>query len=127
MLDTIDNNKVDNYNPLYTWDEPIKTKIEKICKKAYGATSVEYSDLALYQIADYTQRGYDNFPIVMCKTPASITDNPKILGAPKEHTVHIREVRLFAGAGFIVPISGSILMLPGHVKMPRCRDDYTLK
>lgn len=127
LLDTIYNNKVDNYTPLYTWDEPIKTKIEKICKKAYGATSVEYSDLALHQIADYTQRGYDNFPIVMCKTPTSITDNPKILGAPKEHTVHIREVRLFAGAGFIVPISGSILMLPGHVKMPRCRDDYTLK
>ena len=113
--------------PLYTWNEPIKTKIEKICKKAYGATGVEYSELALNQINDYTNRGYSNLPIVMCKTPASITDNPKVLGAPTEHTIHIREIRLFAGAGFLVPLSGSLLMLPGHVKMPRCRDDYTLK
>ena len=117
-----------NYIELFnTSPGTIKTKIEKICKKAYGATEVEYSELALKQINDYTNRGYSNLPIVMCKTPASITDNPKILGAPTEHTIHIREIRLFAGAGFLVPLSGSLLMLPGHVKMPRCRDDYTLK
>ena len=127
ILNTLDKTSVSGYLPLYTWNEPIKTKIEKICKKAYGATEVEYSELALKQINDYTNRGYSNLPIVMCKTPASITDNPKILGAPTEHTIHIREIRLFAGAGFLVPLSGSLLMLPGHVKMPRCRDDYTLK
>ena len=127
ILNTLDKTSVSGYLPLYTWNEPIKTKIEKICKKAYGATKVEYSELALKQINDYTNRGYSNLPIVMCKTPASITDNPKILGAPTEHIIHIREIRLFAGAGFLVPLSGSLLMLPGHVKMPRCRDDYTLK
>lgn len=103
----------------------LKAKIKKICEKAYGATAVEYTDEALAQIDDYTNRGYDKLPIVMCKTPASITDDQKVIGAPKEHTIHIREVRLFAGAGFIVPISGSLLMLPGHVKLPRCRDDWS--
>ena len=127
LLKILDDNQVSSYQTLYDWNEPIKDKIEKICKKAYGATAVEYSELALQQIDDYTRRGYDKLPIVMCKTPASITEDPKIIGAPKEHTIHIREVRLFAGAGFLVPISGSILMMPGHVKMPRCRDDYTSK
>lgn len=124
LLKTLEETNINSYTTLYAWTEPIKTKIEKICTKAYGATAVEYTEEANKQIDDYTNRGYGNLPIVMCKTPASITDNQKVIGAPKEHTVHIREVRLFAGAGFIVPISGSLLMLPGHVKLPRCRDDY---
>lgn len=124
LLQTLNATKVTTYNTLYQWNEPIKTKIEKICTKAYGATAVEYSEEALKQIENYTNRGYNNLPIVMCKTPASITEDPKILGMPKEHTIHIREVRLFAGAGFLVPISGSLLMLPGHVKNPRLLDSY---
>jgi len=127
IMNTLNSTSAINYSPLYTWSEPIKVKIEKICKKAYGATNIEYSEQAEKQIEDYTNRGYSDLPIVMCKTPASITDDPKIIGAPAEHTIHIREVRLFAGAGFLVPLSGSLLMLPGHVKMPRCRDDYTSK
>lgn len=125
VMNTLNTTAIADYTPLYTWEEPIKTKIEKICKKAYGATNIEYSELALNQINDYTNRGYSNLPVVMCKTPASITADPKILGAPAEFTIPIKEVRLFAGAGFIVPLCGPILMMPGHVKMPRCRDDYT--
>lgn len=124
LLDTLKNTSVAEHKTLYSWDEPILEKIDKICKKAYGATDVEYSEKALLQIVDYANKGYDKFPIVMCKTPASITDDPKVLGAPASHTIHIKEVRLFAGAGFLVPISGSILMMPGHVKKPRCLDDY---
>ena len=124
LLRVLDNTYINSYEPLYKWDEPIKTKIEKICKKAYGATNIEYSDLALTQIYTYEKRGYNSFPIVMCKTPASITDDPKIIGMPKEHTIHIREIRLFAGAGFLVPISGSLNLLPGGVKKPRLLDNY---
>ena len=124
LTDVLENTSIETYHTLYSWEEPIKTKIEKICKKAYGATTIEYTELADKQIEEYTKRGYGNFPIVMCKTPASITDNQKVLGAPKEHTIHIKEVRLFAGAGFLVPISGSILLLPGGVKTPRLRDDW---
>ena len=125
LLDVLNDYKVEKYAPLYDWNEPVKQKIFEICSKAYGATAVEYSEKADKQIAEYEAAGYGKLPIVMCKTPASITDDQHVLGAPKEHAVHIREVRLFAGAGFIVPISGSVLMMPGHVKMPRCRDDWT--
>lgn len=114
------NTEVLDYSAIYSWDEPITEKISKICTEVYGAKDVEYSDLAKEQIKEYTERGYDLLPICMCKTPASITDDPKILGAPENFIIHIREVRLFAGAGFLVPLSGSLLMLPGHVKNPRC-------
>lgn len=113
-------------NTLYKNTEPwsIMDKIGAICDKCYGAGSVEYSDLAVQQILDYETRGYRTLPVCISKTPASITDDPKVLGAPKEFVIHIREIRLFAGAGFIVPLSGSLLMLPGLGKTPRLSDDY---
>lgn len=112
---------------LYKPEWSIKDKISAICKKCYGTNYVEYSELAEAQIADYEARGYSEFPICISKTPASITEDPKVLGAPKDFTIHIREVRLFAGAGFIVPLSGSLLMLPGLGKVPRLSDSYTSK
>lgn len=69
-------------------------------------------------------KAIEELPVCISKTPASITDDPKVLGAPKEFVIHIREIRLFAGAGFIVPLSGSLLMLPGLGKTPRLSDDY---
>lgn len=113
-----------HYTPLYNWDEPIADKILKICFKCYGATDIEYSDLARIQMQEYEKRGYGKLPICISKTPASITDDQKVLGAPKDFTIHIREIRLFAGAGFLVPLSGSLLMLPGLGKTPRLSDDY---
>ena len=115
---------VEEYKPLYDWDESILDKISDICEKTYGATGVEYTEEALRQIEDYTARGYGNLPICISKTPASITDDQKILGAPKDFKIHIREVRLFTGAGFLVPMSGTLLMLPGLGKTPRLSDDY---
>ena len=90
----------------------------------YGATGVEYTEEALAQLKDYEERGFGNLPVCISKTPASITDDPALLGAPKDFIIHIREVRLFAGAGFIVPLSGSLLMLPGLGKTPRLSDNY---
>lgn len=114
------------YTPLYknTLEYTLKDKIEAICFKCYGATSIEYTEEALNQIKDYEARGYTQFPICISKTPASITDDQTILGAPEFFTIHIREVRLFAGAGFIVPLSGTLLMLPGLGKIPRLSDNY---
>lgn len=120
LIQELNTSSTNSFNTIYNWDESITEKINKICTEVYGATGVEYSDLAKAQIEDYTKRGYDKLPICMCKTPASITDDPKVLGAPAEFIIHIREIRLFAGAGFLVPLSGSLLMLPGHVKNPRC-------
>ena len=106
------------FKPLYDWSEPIKQKIEKICKQIYGAANVEYSELAEQQISKYTEMGYDKLAICVAKTPNSLTEDPKILGAPTGFTIHIREIRLSAGAGFLVPLTGAIMTMPGLPKEP---------
>ena len=112
------------FKPLYAFTDSLKSKIGTICKEVYGAARDEYTEEALAQLKDYEERGFGNLPVCISKTPASITDDPALLGAPKDFTIHIREVRLFAGAGFIVPLSGSLLMLPGLGKVPRLSDNY---
>ncbi len=111
-------NKKSNYHPLYDVNKPIKEKIETICKEIYGAGNVVYTEDAEKQIEDYTKLGFDKTPICIAKTPQSLTDDPKVLGAPKGFTVTIREVRLSAGANFIVPLTGAIMTMPGLPKVP---------
>ena len=112
------NNKESNYHPLYDVNLPIKDKIEIICKEIYGAGEVVYTDEANKQIVDFTTLGFDKTPICIAKTPQSLTDDPKVLGAPRGFTVTIREVRLSAGANFIVPLTGAIMTMPGLPKVP---------
>lgn len=112
------NNKESHYRPLYDTNLPIKDKIEIIAKEIYGAGEIVYSDLAEQQIKDFTKLGFDKTPICLAKTPQSLTDNPKILGAPTGFTITIREVRLSAGANFIVPLAGSVMTMPGLPKVP---------
>ena len=113
-----------NFKPVYSFNESIFDKIEKICKQIYRADGVEYSIEAIAQINKYTEMGYDSLPICISKTPNSFTDDAKILGAPNGFKIHIREVRLYAGAGLIVPLSGSLLLMPGLPKKPRCMDEF---
>ena len=112
------NTKESHYHPLYDANLPIKTKIETICKEIYGAGEVVYTEVADKQIEDFTKLGFDKTPICIAKTPQSLTDDPKVLGAPKGFTVTIREVRLSAGANFIVPLTGAIMTMPGLPKVP---------
>ena len=114
VLDT----KESHYKPLYDTNLPIKEKIETIAKEIYGAGEVVYSELAEQQIKEFTDLGFDKTPICIAKTPQSLTDNPKILGAPTGFTITIREVRLSAGANFIVPLAGSVMTMPGLPKVP---------
>ena len=113
-----------HFKPLYDFNWRIKDKIETICKEIYGAKDVEYTEEALQQIDKYETMGYGNLPVCISKTPNSLTDNPKILGRPENFTIHIREVRLYAGAGLIVPLSGTLMLLPGLPKEPRCLDKF---
>lgn len=109
------------FTPLYSLaDEKlsIKDKIELISKKIYGAGNVVYTDLANEQIKKYTDMGYSDLAVCMAKTPNSLTDDAKVLGAPTGFTVTVREVRLSAGAGFIVPLTGQIVQMPGLPKHP---------
>ncbi|MCQ2815033.1 MAG: formate--tetrahydrofolate ligase [Bacilli bacterium] len=107
-----------NYSPIYKLDDSIKNKIETICKEIYRAGKVEYSDLALKQIVEYEKLGFSSSYICIAKTPQSFTDDAKVLGAPQGFTITIREVRLSAGAKFIVPLTGSIMTMPGLPKIP---------
>jgi len=117
VLDTIEA----NFTPLYPiGDESysIRDKIGLICQKIYGAGNVVYTDLANEQINKYQDMGYRGLAVCMAKTPNSLTDDAKVLGAPTGFTVTVREVRLSAGAGFIVPLTGAVMTMPGLPKEP---------
>ena len=107
-----------HYHPLYDVNKSIKEKIETICKEIYRASEVVYTEEAEKQIKEFEALGFDKTPVCIAKTPQSFTDDPKVLGAPTGFTVTIREVRLSAGAGFIVPLTGAIMTMPGLPKVP---------
>ena len=119
-------NAESHYKPMYktTTNWSIKDKIGRICYKIYHADDVEYSEEAEEKIRKYAEMGYSTAYVCISKTPNSFTDDPKILGAPEGHTVHIRDVKLYAGANLIVPLTGSVMTMPGLPKEPRCLDKF---
>jgi formyltetrahydrofolate synthetase len=98
---------------LYPLDAPIKQKIETIALEVYGADGVEYLPRAERQIRRYTEQGLSSLPICMAKTPLSLSDDPKLKGRPTGFRIAIREVRAYTGAGFLCPIAGDIMTMPG--------------
>jgi formate--tetrahydrofolate ligase len=110
--------KPSSFDFLYELDLPVKTKIETICKKIYGAAAVNYSKEAENMIARFEKMGYGKLPICMAKTQYSLSDDPNALGRPTGFTMTIREVKLAAGAGFIVALAGAIMTMPGLGKTP---------
>ena len=107
-----------NFKPLYELNISIKEKIETIAKEIYGADGVNYSELAEEQIKELTKNSFDNIPVCMAKTQNSISDKAELKGRPKNFTVDITELRLSAGAGFIVVLTGSIMTMPGLPRIP---------
>ena len=107
-----------DYAPLYDRNLPVEEKIEIISKKIYGAKDVVYSDEALAMIARIKKLGRDDLPVCMAKTQMSFTDDPTKLGAPEGFTIHIRDIRLSNGAGFIVALTGAVMTMPGLPKVP---------
>ena len=107
-----------NYAPVYDVNDTIQNKIEAISKKIYGATDVEYSETALEKIKIYISNGWDRVPVCMAKTPLSLTDDPNVKGRPETFTIHVQDLSISRGAGFIVAYTGSILTMPGLPKVP---------
>lgn len=107
-----------SFKPLYELEQPLKQKIETVCREIYGADGVNYSDSANKILAEYEELGYGNLPVCLAKTQYSLSDNPDLKGRPRGFKVEIGEVRLSAGAGFIVPLTGSIMTMPGLGKTP---------
>ncbi|MBN2789394.1 MAG: formate--tetrahydrofolate ligase [Candidatus Delongbacteria bacterium] len=109
------NNK---FTPLYEWDWSIEDKIEKVAKTIYGAEAVDYRPQALNDIKRIQKLGLDKLPICIAKTQKSLSDNPHLLGRPKDFIVTVREIQISSGAGFLVPITGDIMRMPGLPEVP---------
>ena len=106
------------FKPLYELEQPLKDKIEMICREIYGADGVNYSAAANEMLTKYEELGYGDMPVCCAKTQYSLSDNPDLKGRPRGFKVEISEVRLSAGAGFVVPLTGSIMTMPGLGKVP---------
>ena len=112
------NEKESNFAPIYDEKLSIKEKIEIVAKEIYGAANVEYTEDAEKQIAQLEYIKMDKLPVCMAKTQYSLSDNPELLGRPEGFTITIKEVKVSAGAGFIVVLTGKILTMPGLPKVP---------
>ena len=107
-----------DFQPLYPDDMPLLEKIEAVAKGIYRASSVTVDRLAGEQLAQFEAMGYGALPVCIAKTQYSFSTDPTLLGAPENHTVHVREVRLSAGAGFVVAVTGDIMTMPGLPRAP---------
>lgn len=107
-----------NFAPIYDTELPIKEKIETIAKTIYGADGVTYSAEANKSIAEIEKLGQDKLPVCMAKTQYSLSDDAKKLGRPTGFKINVRDVKLSAGAGFVVALAGSIMTMPGLGKEP---------
>lgn len=116
VLEAIDRGS--SYKPLYDLDLSLKDKIETIAKNIYGAANVQYDSAAEKELKHIEEMGFRNVPVCIAKTPVSFSDDPSKLGAPSGFTLHVREVKISAGAGFVVVLTGKVMTMPGLPKRP---------
>lgn len=110
--------KENSFHHLYDVNASIEEKINTIATEIYGADGVEFSDEAKEKIALFEKFGWDHMPVCMAKTPNSLTDDAKIKGRPSGFTIHVRDLNVSAGAGFVVAYTGNIMTMPGLPKVP---------
>jgi formate--tetrahydrofolate ligase len=107
-----------DFKPLYNWKSPIREKIETIAREIYGADKVDFSKKAELQMNKMEKLGFGDFPICMAKTQKSLSDNEFLRGRPTNFDVGVREFEFAAGAGFIIPILGQMMRMPGLPAIP---------
>lgn len=117
VLNTLET-KESHFHTLYENSLSLKEKIETISKEIYGADDVEYTPAAEKQLAKITELGYGDLPICMAKNQYSLSDDATLLGRPEHFKIHIREVYVNAGAGFVVALTGAVMTMPGLPKVP---------
>ncbi len=110
--------KPSDFKPIYSLDLTVEEKIEAIAKNIYGAKDVAYTTQALKALNEVKKLGADSLPVCIAKTQYSLSDNPALLGAPKDFTITVRNVSLSNGAGFVVVYTGDIMTMPGLPKVP---------
>ncbi len=106
------------FTPLYDWKLPVEDKIFKVASEIYGAVSIDYQPQARRNLDMIKKIGYDKLPVCIAKTQQSLSDNPNLLGLPSNFIVTVREIKIASGAGFLIPITGEILRMPGLAKSP---------
>lgn len=112
VIEVVEENKLD-FKPLYQWTSSVKDKIATIATEIYGAEYVDYTAKAKAQLNKITKLGLDHLPVCIAKTQKSLSDNPKLLGRPKDFIITVREIEIASGAGFLIPITGDIMRMPG--------------
>ncbi len=117
VVNAIENN-LGKFKPTYELDLPVKEKIERVAKKIYGASTVVFQPKALLHLKKIARLGLEDLPICMAKTQYSFSDNPKLQGRPRDFELVVREIEIAAGAGFIIPITGAMLRMPGLPSVP---------
>lgn len=117
VLDIIEKSE-NNFRFIYQDDMPIKDKINAVATKIYGADGVDFTPGALKEINKLESLGFGNMPVCMAKTQYSFSDDPKKLGWPKDFRITVRNIKVSAGAGFIVALTGDIMTMPGLPKIP---------
>ncbi len=118
VVEVVDAADTSSFSPIYPDDMPLFDKIKTVCTEIYRAEDVTADAKVHKQLADWEADGYGDLPVCMAKTQYSFSTNPDLKGAPEGHSVNIREVRLSAGAGFIVAIAGDIMTMPGLPRVP---------
>lgn len=104
--------------PLYDWKWDVQKKIETIAREIYGAAAIDYTPQAKSDLKKIAALGLEETPVCIAKTQKSLSDNPKLLGRPKDFVVTVRQIEIAAGAGFVVPITGEIMRMPGLPDKP---------
>ena len=122
VIDLVDRNPHAAAHPIYAISDSYEEKLEKVATNIYGAGAVTLSDTARHKFRQFVDWGYDGLPICVAKTQYSFSDDPKKLGAPNGWTLNINDVALSAGAGFLVPIAGNMMLMPGLPKVSRAEE-----
>jgi len=106
------------FTPLYDWTWDVQRKIETVATKIYGAKAIDYTSKAKLDLKKIARLGLEQLPVCIAKTQKSLSDNPELLGRPKDFVVTVREIEIAAGAGFLIPITGDIMRMPGLPATP---------
>ena len=118
VVQTIDSANNSKFRPTYNWDQPVREKIEAVAKNIYGASEVQYSNRANLNLRRVERLGLSGLPICIAKTQKSFSDDPKLIGRPTGFAITVREIEIAAGAGFLVPITGDMMRMPGLPTTP---------
>jgi formate--tetrahydrofolate ligase len=119
VVAAIEANPSPDVQPVYRLEDSLEEKIRKVAAQVYGAASVAFSDEARAHLERYAEWGFGRLPVCIAKTQYSLSDNPKLMGAPSGWTLNITAASLSAGAGFVVAVAGNMMLMPGLPRVPR--------